>query len=210
MLADSKAIPAALAALSSLAGSKVWESQGVCSLSVISLGHRGWAWVKGKASCLGDKTGDGPAWIAPLPPLGLDVLEILDVLADPYLPRDSQRMGAGLGGAQPGIAASCLGWLLAPDLEAQEILGGPGPQGHSLVGQRGLWTRSLWPNWQHHELALLASTRVGVGVGVLPLADEPWPPFSGCSEGAAGPLRGGSKLPLAHLNPAVRFGQAAR
>lgn len=47
--------------------------------------------------------------------------------------------------------------------------------------------RSLWPNWQHHELALLASTRVAVGVGVLPLADEPWPPFSGCSEGAAGP-----------------------
>lgn len=97
-------------------------------------------------------------------------------------------MGAGLGGAQAGIAASCLGWLLAPDLEAQEILGGPGPQGHSLVGQRGLWMRSLWPNWQHHELALLASTRVAVGVGVLPLADEPWPPFSGCSLGCSRPL----------------------
>lgn len=69
-------------------------------------------------------------------------------------------MGAGLGGAQPGIAASCLGLLLAPDLEVQEILGGPGPQGHSLVGQRGLWMGSLWPNWQHHELALLARTRV--------------------------------------------------
>lgn len=33
-------------------------------------------------------------------------------------------MGAGLGGAQPARAASCQGWLLAPELQAQEILQG--------------------------------------------------------------------------------------
>lgn len=69
--------------------------------------------------------------------------------------------------------------------------------------------RSLWPNWQHHELALLASTRVGVGVGVLPLADEPWP-LSQAAQRAQQALRGGDKLPPAHLNPVVRPGQAAR
>lgn len=53
------------------------------------------------------------------------------------------------------------------------------------MGQRGLWMGNLWPNWQHHELALLANTRVSVGVP--PLADEPWPPCSGCSEGSRPP-----------------------
>lgn len=53
------------------------------------------------------------------------------------------------------------------------------------MGQRGLWMGNLWPNWQHHELALLANTRVSVGVPSL--ADEPWPPCSGCSEGSRPP-----------------------
>jgi hypothetical protein len=60
-------------------------------------------------------------------------------LADSGPPQD----GAGLGGAHFGIAASCLNWLLAPDLEAQEILEGSGPQGHSLAWQRG----SGWETW---------------------------------------------------------------
>lgn len=64
---------------------------------------------------------------------------------------------------------------------------------------------SPWPDWQHHGLALLASTRVGVP----PLADELWPPCSSCSEGSR-PLEKVVKLPLAHLTPLVRAGQVAK
>ena len=64
--------------------------------------------------------------------------------------------------AQPGTAASCLGWLLTPELEGQEILQGSGLQGHSLAQRRGSgWEAWLGPQLAGSisQLALLASAR---------------------------------------------------
>ena len=59
--------------------------------------------------------------------------------------------------AQLGITASCLGWLLTPEPEGQEILQGPGQQGHSLTQWRG-------PGWEFcgpsSEAASVSSDRI--------------------------------------------------
>lgn len=116
-------------------------------------------------------------------------------------------MGAGLGGAQPGIAASCQGWLLAPDLEAQEIPQGPGLQGHSLAQQRGQWMGGLWPQLAGSisPLSLLASSRGWV----CPSLQMSLGLLAGAVQRAAGPW-GRWEVDLVHLITLSGPGQAAR
>lgn len=63
--------------------------------------------------------------------------------------------------AQPGTAASCLGWLLTPELEAQEILQGPDLQGHSLAQRRGHGWEACGPSEQVTRVSSLCWSGAG-------------------------------------------------